>query len=89
MAVLLFVAYFAVFDRVFSTADLSASATSGHTSAGVAGLALSYALPIVGALQGLIGAFTETEKEFVAVERAREILMCCLRTRRLRLVRWP
>lgn len=40
--------------------------------AGVAGFALSYAIPVVGALQGLIGALTETEKELVAVERAQE-----------------
>lgn len=33
--------------------------------AGMAGLGLAYALPIVNALQGLIGAFAQTEKEMV------------------------
>ena len=47
--------------------------TTSSTGA-AAGLALSYAIPIVGALQGLMGAFTETEKEFVSVERVREYL---------------
>lgn len=53
-------------------------ALGGHTSAtgvgtaGLAGLGLSYALPIVGSLQGLIGSFTETEKEFVSIERQSE-----------------
>ena len=38
----------------------------------MAGLALSYALPVVYALQGLVGAVSDTEKELIAVERARE-----------------
>lgn len=50
--------------------DLTAPSTAGI--AGVAGLALSYAISIVSGLQGLMGAFTETEKELVAVERALE-----------------
>lgn len=41
-------------------------------AAGIAGLSLSYAIPIVGALQSLVSAFAETEKEMVSVERARE-----------------
>jgi ATP-binding cassette, subfamily C (CFTR/MRP), member 10 len=41
-------------------------------AAGTAGLSLSYAIPIVGALQGLISTFTDTEKEMVSVERCKE-----------------
>ena len=36
---------------------------------GMVGLAISYALGITGKLSGLVTAFTETEKELVAVER--------------------
>ena len=38
-------------------------------SLGMVGLAISYALGITGKLSGLVSSFTETEKEFVAVER--------------------
>ena len=41
-------------------------------SAGLVGLSLSYALPIVGNLSGLLGSYTETEKEMVSVERVLE-----------------
>ena len=47
-------------------------ASGGDSVAAAAGLALAYGIPVVGALQGLLGAFTETEKEAVAVERALE-----------------
>lgn len=36
---------------------------------GLVGLALSYALSVTGNLSGAITSFTETEKEFVSVER--------------------
>ncbi|XP_067010232.2 ATP-binding cassette sub-family C member 10 [Anabrus simplex] len=36
---------------------------------GLIGLALSYALSVTGMLGGLVSAFTETEKEMIAVER--------------------
>jgi ATP-binding cassette subfamily C (CFTR/MRP) protein 10 len=49
-------------------------ATPDSGAAGMAGLSLSYALPIIYALQGLIGAFADCEKEFVAVERAGEYI---------------
>ncbi len=41
-------------------------------SAGLIGLSLSYTLPLVGNLSGLLSAYTETEKEMVAVERVHE-----------------
>ena len=53
-------------------AGVSAGGDPGPSSAGLAGLALAYALPLVGALQGLIGALSETEKEMISVERWRE-----------------
>jgi ATP-binding cassette subfamily C (CFTR/MRP) protein 10 len=43
-------------------------------AAGVAGLVLSYGLPVVYALQGLVGAFTDTERELISVERAQEYI---------------
>nr|CAB3219632.1 multidrug resistance-associated protein 7-like [Phallusia mammillata] len=39
------------------------------TSAGLVGLALSYALSVTSRLSGVITSFTETEKQMVAVER--------------------
>lgn len=57
-------------------ADTPTSTSSGGdgdaAAAGTAGLSLSYAIPIVGALQGLISTFTDTEKEMVSVERCKE-----------------
>jgi ATP-binding cassette subfamily C (CFTR/MRP) protein 10 len=41
-------------------------------SASVGGLILSLSLPVVYQLQGLLGAFTDTEKEFISVERVLE-----------------
>jgi len=41
---------------------------------GLVGLAISYALGITGKLSGLVSSFTETEKEFVAVERCVQYL---------------
>jgi len=53
----------------------SLGGSSPHAgTAGLAGLGLSYALPIVSSLQGLIGSFSETEKEFVSVERQAEYI---------------
>ena len=39
------------------------------------GLAISYALGITGKLSGLVSSFTETEKEFVAVERCVQVIV--------------
>ena len=49
-----------------------ASASASLGSASVAGLILSLSLPVVYQLQGLLGAFTDTEKEFISVERTLE-----------------
>jgi ABC-type multidrug transport system fused ATPase/permease subunit len=38
--------------------------------AGLIGLAISYSLAVTGLLSGVVNAFTETEKEMIAVERA-------------------
>nr|APD26503.1 ATP-binding cassette transporter subfamily C member 10 protein [Brachionus koreanus] len=42
----------------------------GTANASLIGLALSYILSVTGLLNGLIGSFSETEKEMVSVERA-------------------
>jgi ATP-binding cassette subfamily C (CFTR/MRP) protein 10 len=39
-------------------------------NAGLIGLAISYALAVTGLLSAAVNAFTETEKEMIAVERA-------------------
>eukprot|EP00730_Choanoeca_flexa_P019296 TRINITY_DN9420_c0_g2_i1.p1 TRINITY_DN9420_c0_g2~~TRINITY_DN9420_c0_g2_i1.p1 ORF type:complete len:819 (+),score=134.30 TRINITY_DN9420_c0_g2_i1:101-2458(+) len=44
----------------------------GGANAGLIGLGISYSLSVTGLLQGLVTAFTETEKEMVAVERCTE-----------------
>lgn len=44
----------------------------GTVNPGLVGLSISYALSVTGLLQGLVTAFTETEKEMVAVERLQE-----------------
>ena len=44
-------------------------ASGGGASPGLVGLAISYALGITGKLSGLVTSFTETEREFVALER--------------------
>ncbi|XP_054264450.1 ATP-binding cassette sub-family C member 10 isoform X2 [Macrosteles quadrilineatus] len=41
---------------------------------GLVGLAISYALSVTGALNGLVNAFTETEREMVSVERVDQYL---------------
>ena len=68
------VALLAVVYRIIVGRDLRHGGDPGSATevAGLAGLALSYALPIVGSLQGLLSSFTETEKEMVAVERIEE-----------------
>ena len=47
---------------------------SGSISPGLVGLAISYALGVTGKLSGLVSAFTETEREFVAVERCKQYI---------------
>jgi hypothetical protein len=75
VSVLSFVAFFAVLGRCL-TSDAPSSSSSSSSGGGsdgaeigAAGLGLSYALPIIGALQGLISSFTETEKEMISMER--------------------
>lgn len=65
VTILACMAYMAVVER--AVVDSSASAGTGGFSglAGLTGLGLSYALPIVGSLEGLIGSFAQTEKEMV------------------------
>lgn len=55
-------------------AGAAPAAGAARTTAGIAGLSLSYAIPLVAAFQGLIGALTDTEREFVSVERAAEYM---------------
>lgn len=55
-------------------AQVGTRAVGFSVHAGMLGLALAYALPLVGSLSGLLGAFTETEKEMVAVERLAEFM---------------
>ncbi|XP_024537956.1 ABC transporter C family member 13 isoform X1 [Selaginella moellendorffii] len=45
------------------------------TTAGLIGLALSYAAPVISLLNNLLTAFSETEKEMVSVERVQQYLM--------------
>ena len=47
---------------------------TGAINPGLVGLAISYALGITGKLSGLVSAFTETEREFVAVERCKQYI---------------
>ncbi|GLH14517.1 Multidrug resistance protein homolog 65 [Gryllus bimaculatus] len=42
--------------------------------AGLIGLALSYALSVTGILSGVVNAFTETEREMIAVERIQQYI---------------
>ena len=68
LCVVLFVSFLSVID------------TSSHSSSKLAmnpslvGLAIAYALPLTDTLNGLIGSFTETEKEIVSVERTIEYM---------------
>lgn len=79
--VIAIVAFFAVGARIYlddraaqSVAPSKAPPPSPDFSAlaGITGFALSYCIPVVAALEGLIGSLSETEKELVAVERAIE-----------------
>jgi ATP-binding cassette subfamily C (CFTR/MRP) protein 10 len=57
-----FVAVFAVFDFQ----------VTGRIHPGMIGLTLTYALPVVGKLNSIIGSFVETERQMIAVERVKE-----------------
>lgn len=46
----------------------------GSVDAVLVGLSLSYALPIVGNLNALLGSYAETEKELISVERVGEYI---------------
>ncbi|EDQ90852.1 uncharacterized protein MONBRDRAFT_36370 [Monosiga brevicollis MX1] len=61
LAILAGIAFLAAARHQFGTAD-----------AGLVGLGISYSFSITGILQGLVSAFTETEKEMIAVERVTE-----------------
>lgn len=41
---------------------------------GLVGLAISYALSVTGLLNGVVNAFTETEREMIAVERVNQYI---------------
>lgn len=41
---------------------------------GLVGLAIAYALSVTGLLSGVVNAFTETEREMIAVERVKQYL---------------
>jgi ATP-binding cassette, subfamily C (CFTR/MRP), member 10 len=45
-----------------------------NLSIGLVGLAISYALSVTSLLSGVINAFTETEREMIAVERVGEYI---------------
>lgn len=49
--------------------DSSYSCLLMFFDAGLIGLAISYSLAVTGLLSGVVNAFTETEKEMIAVER--------------------
>ena len=88
--VLFVLAFFSVLARIYTLPANAASAddagancgagssssdsSGGRFSAGIAGLSLSYAIPLVSLFQGLIGAFTDTEREFISIERASEYM---------------
>lgn len=61
-----FVGFVAVFQHIYSP--------PGTINASLIGLALSYVLNVTGSLNGLIGSFTETEKDMVSVERAHQFV---------------
>lgn len=42
--------------------------------AGLVGLAITYALSVTGLLNGVVNAFTETEREMIAVERVNQYI---------------
>uniref|UniRef100_A0A0G4HGP6 ABC transporter domain-containing protein n=1 Tax=Chromera velia CCMP2878 TaxID=1169474 RepID=A0A0G4HGP6_9ALVE len=58
---------------VFGSPDSSASSAS--PKAGLVGLSIGYALPLVGTLNGLIQYVIETEKQMIAVERVHEYVV--------------
>lgn len=57
-----FVAIFAVIDFHLT----------GRVSPGILGLTLTYALPIVGKLNAILGSFVDSERQMIAVERVKE-----------------
>ena len=71
----LFSLFTTVFGRPFRSATWQRLTSAGVGSAGLVGLGLSYALPIVELLNGLLATFTETEKEMVAVERVQQVIL--------------
>jgi ABC-type multidrug transport system fused ATPase/permease subunit len=60
------------FVSFFSVIETQQGGSSVNPS--LVGLAMAYALPLTDTLNGLIGSFTDTEKEIVSVERAVEYL---------------
>jgi len=67
-------------DLASCSANPSAAPPSGPPSGGdggtatLTGLILSYSIPIVYSLQGLVGAVTDTEREFISMERVQEYM---------------
>ena len=68
------VALFAVDRYIPHASSVGEGGSTEHAvhSAGLVGLVLTYALPVSGLLNGLLNTGTETEKEFVSVERVFE-----------------
>ncbi|XP_018573016.1 multidrug resistance-associated protein 7 [Anoplophora glabripennis] len=63
VAVVAGVSFIAVIQHQYDVAD-----------PGLIGLAISYALSVTGALSGVVNAFTETEREMIAVERVNQYI---------------
>ncbi|KAJ8922563.1 hypothetical protein NQ315_007593 [Exocentrus adspersus] len=63
VAVVTGVSFIAVIQHQYDVAD-----------PGLIGLAISYALSVTGALSGVVNAFTETEREMIAVERVNQYI---------------
>lgn len=45
---------------------------TGRVSPGILGLTLTYALPVVGKLNAILGSFIDSERQMIAVERVKE-----------------
>lgn len=57
------------FVAIFAVVDFH---LTGRVSPGILGLTLTYALPIVGKLNAILGSFVDSERQMIAVERVKE-----------------
>lgn len=62
------------FISIMAFAGRQVGSPVNSATAGLVGLALSYATPIISLLSDLLSTFTETEKEMVSVERIQEYM---------------